>query len=72
MQTYEEVESGKLCLLPAHQKFLLGIIDTKHQHCPVHSLEASGPYTVTLQIPAMRPHVQDVSLKFYEGVFHGS
>ena len=72
MQTYEKVESGNLCLLPAHQKFLLGMIDAKHQHSPVHTLEASVPYTVTLQIPAVRPHVQDVSLKLYGGAFHGS
>lgn len=43
MQAYEEVESGNLCLLPAHQKFLLCMIDAKHQHSPVHTLEASGP-----------------------------
>lgn len=55
-----------------HKKFLLGVIDAKHQHSSVHTLEASGPYTVTLQTSTMRPHVQDVSLKLYEGVFPGS
>lgn len=71
MQTYEEVEFGNLCLLSAHQKFLLGMMDAKHQHSPAHTLETLGPYTMTLQIPAMRPHVQDVSLKLYGGAFHG-
>lgn len=71
MQIWEEAESWKRVLLPAHQEVLLGTIDDKHQHSSVHRLEASGPCMVTLQTPAPRTRGLDVSLKLHEGMFYG-